>query len=65
MCFDLVRGCQSPVCGLLKLCRTNAAPSGDFHLGPRDVVHNYMVAGNRDINNGQMQVSSGVSESVI
>lgn len=61
MCFYFVERCHSCACSLLKLYRACAVPSGEFHLGPRDVVHDDVVAGNKDIDSGQRQASTAES----
>lgn len=43
MCFYFVKRSNICACSLLKLCRTCAILSGEFHLGPWDVVHDYVV----------------------
>lgn len=41
--------------------RTYAIFSGDFHLGPREVIHHYVVTENRDINSGHRQAGTNKS----
>lgn len=57
MCFYVVKPYPSCACSPLKMYRTCAVFSGEFHLGPWDVVHDYVVAGNKDINCGQRKAS--------